>query len=156
MPQKSKSAKQKAAGIANAHASHHPYQISDSILIPDAKMNNDIISQSLSIKVISDLGNEYISEGIAFEGPRDSPLGLEGGWDQLDLSGVKIDQYFEFVDEDDKLSELEGEELQQSLRLVMEDQMGRVEQRKTKDSHLMRLYCRVHLQLIGRKQRLGI
>ena len=113
-------------------------------------MNNDImtkISQSPSIKVISDLGNEYISEGIAFEGPRDSPLGLEGGQDQLDLSGAEIDQYFEFVDEDeqryvredeelediyedDKLSELEGEELQQSLRLVMEDQMGRIEQRK--------------------------
>ena len=53
------------------------------------------------------------------------------------------------------MSELEGEELQQSLRLVMEDQMGRVEQeRRTKDSHLMRLYCRVHLQLIGRKQSL--
>ena len=96
-------------------------------------MNNDImtkISRSPSIKVISDLGNEYISEGIAFEGPRDSPLGLEGGQDQLDLSGAEIDQYFEFVDEDDKLSELEGEELQQSLRLVMEDQMGRIEQRK--------------------------
>lgn len=149
MPQKSKSDKQKAAGIANAHASHHPSQISDSVLIPDTETNNDTmtkISQSPRIKVISDLENEDISEGIAFEGPRDSPLGLEGSWDQLDLSGVEIDQYFEFVDEDeqryvregeelediyeDELSELGGEELQQSLRLVMEDQMGRVEQRK--------------------------
>lgn len=65
----------------------------------------------------------------------------------MDLSGVEIDQYFEFMDEDeqryvregeelediyeDELSELEGEELQQSLRLVMEDQIGRVEQRKS-------------------------
>ena len=45
MPWKSKSAKQKAAGIANAHASHHPSQISDFVLIPDIKMNNDTMTE---------------------------------------------------------------------------------------------------------------
>ena len=45
MPQKSKSDKQKAAGIANAHASHHPSQISDSVLIPDAKTNNNTMTK---------------------------------------------------------------------------------------------------------------
>lgn len=42
-----------------------------------------------------------------------------------DMSGKNLEDIYE-----DELSELEGEELQQSLRLVMEDQMGRVEQRK--------------------------
>ena len=57
------------------------------------------------------------------EGPRDSPLGLEGSWDHLGLSEVKIDEYFEFEDEDGQGYVREGEELEQSLKLVMEDQM---------------------------------
>ena len=67
--------------------------------------------------------------------------------DQLDLSEAKIDQYFEYeneqgyvreeeeledIYEDDELSEIEGEELQKSLKLpvVMEGQMERMEKRK--------------------------
>ena len=63
---------------------------------------------------------------------------MEGSWDQLNLSEAEIDQYFEDADEqgyvregeelediyeDDELSEMEGEELQKSLKLVMEGQM---------------------------------
>ena len=63
----------------------------------------------------------------------------------MDLSEAKIDQYFEDEDEqgyvreeeelediyeDDELSEIEGEELQRSLKLVMEGQMERMEKRK--------------------------
>ena len=70
---------------------------------------------------------------------------MEGSWDQLNLSEAKIDQYFEDEDEqgyvreeeelediyeDDELSEMEGEELQKSLKLVMEGQMERMEKRK--------------------------
>ena len=72
------------------------------------------------------------------------PLGLETGWD---VSEAKINQYFESEDEhehgyirqgeklehiyrDDELSELEGDKLERSLKLVMEDQMERIEKRK--------------------------
>ena len=63
----------------------------------------------------------------------------------MDLSEAKIDQYFEYeneqgyvreeeeledIYEDDELSEIEGEELQKSLKLVMEGQMERMEKRK--------------------------
>ena len=66
---------------------------------------------------------------------------MEGSWDQLNLSEAKIDQYFEDEDEqgyvregeelediyeDDELSEMEGEELQKSLKLVMEGQMDSI------------------------------
>ena len=76
-----------------------------------------------------------------------SPMGLEGSWDHLDLSEVKIDQYFELEDEDEQgyvregeelediyedgeLSELEGEELEKSLKLVIEDEMERIMSRE--------------------------
>ena|SRR6267154_146997 len=143
MPRKSKTAKQKAMGIAKACASRHPSRTSDSILIPDAEMNDTTpeTSPSPGLEITTDLDNEEINEGIALEGPKDSPLGLDGSWDYLDLSEAKIDQYFEFEDEqgyvregeeledifeDDELSELEGEELEKSLKLVMEDQMERI------------------------------
>ena len=93
---------------------------------------------------LSDPENEANNEQIILEGPRDSPLGLETGWD---VSEAKINQYFESEDEDeqgyirqgeelediygdDELSELEGDELERSLKLVMEDQMERIEKRK--------------------------
>ena len=98
-------------------------------------------SQSLGL---SDPEIEANNEQIILEGPRDSPLGSETGWD---VSEVKINQYFESEDEDeqgyirqgeklediygdDELSELEGDELERSLKLVMEDQMERIEKRK--------------------------
>ena len=104
-------------------------------------------SPSPGLEIIRDLDNEEINEEITLEGPRDSPMGLEGSWDHLDLSEAKIDQYFEFEDEDEQgyvregeelediyedgeLSELEGEELEKSLKLVMQDKMERMEQRK--------------------------
>ena len=77
---------------------------------------------------------------------------MEGSWDQLDLSEVKIDQYFEDEDEqgyvrekeelediyeDDELSEMEAEESQKSLKLVRWKGWSR--ERGTKSSHLMRL-----------------
>ena len=79
--------------------------------------------QSPSLKIITNLVSEEINGGIALEGPRDLPLGLEGSWYHLDLSEVKIDKYFEFEDEDEQGYVREGEELEQSLTLVMEDQM---------------------------------
>ena len=116
--------------------------------MPDAEMNETMPETSpspgLEINIITDLDNEEISDGITLEGPRDSPWSI-GIWDHLDLSKAKIDQYFEDEDEqgyvregeelediyeDDELSELEGEELEKSLKLVMEDQMQRMEQRK--------------------------
>ena len=71
-------------------------------------------------------------------------MGSETGWD---VSEAKINQYFESEDEDeqgyirqgeelediygdDELSELEGDELERSLKLMMEDQMERIEKRK--------------------------
>jgi len=117
-------------------------------LILDAETNDATTpetSPSPGPEIITNPDNEEINEGIILEGPRNSPLGVEGSWDQLDLSEAKIDQYFEDEDEqgyvregeelediyeDDELSEMEGEELEKSLKLVMEDQMERMEQRK--------------------------
>jgi hypothetical protein len=150
MPQKSKTVKRKAASIAKAHTSGHPSRISDSVLVPDPEMNNTTMPEmtpSPGLKIIRDLDNEEINEEITLEGPRDSPMGLEGSWDHLDLSEAKINLYFEFEDEDEQgyvregeelediyedreLSELEGEELEKNLKLVMEDEMERMEQRK--------------------------
>jgi hypothetical protein len=148
MPRKSKNAQQKAAGISKARASHHPSQTSDLVLIPDAETNDATTpetSPSPGPEIITNPDNEEINEGIILEGPKNSPLGLARSWDQLDLSEAKIDQYFEDEDEqgyvregeelediyeDDELSEMEGEELEKSLKLVMEDQMERMEQRK--------------------------
>jgi hypothetical protein len=113
-------------------------------------MNNTTMPEmtpSPGLEIIRDLDNEEINEEITLEGPRDSPMGLEGSWDHLDLSEAKINLYFEFEDEDEQgyvregeelediyedgeLSELEGEELEKSLKLVMEDEMERMEQRK--------------------------
>ncbi|KIM76461.1 hypothetical protein PILCRDRAFT_826237, partial [Piloderma croceum F 1598] len=90
---------------------------------------------SPGLEIITDLNND---EEITLEG---SPMGLEGSWDHLNLSEVKIDQYFEFEDEDEyghvregeelediyedgELSELEREELEKSL---MRTGMGRVQ-----------------------------
>src|ERR1700692_2669029 len=102
-------------------------------------------SPSPGPEILTNLDNEEINEGIILEGPRNSPLGLGRSWDQLDLSEAKIDQYFEDEDEqgyvregeelediyeDDELSEMEGEESEKSLKLVMEDQMERMEQRQ--------------------------
>jgi hypothetical protein len=104
------------------------------ILVPDPEMNNTTTPKMLpspDLEIITDLDNEEIDEEITLEG---SPMGLEGSWDHLDLSEVKIDQYFEFEDEyeqgyvregeelediygDGELSELEGEELEKSLKL---------------------------------------
>ena len=148
MPRKSKNAQQKAAGIAKARASRHPSRTSDSVLIPDAETNDATTpetSPSPGPEIITNPDNGEVNEGIILEGPRNSPWGLEGSWDQLDLSEAKIDQYFEDEDEqgyvregeelediyeDDELSEMEGEELEKSLKLVMEDQMERMEQTK--------------------------
>ena len=93
---------------------------------------------------LSDPENEANNEQIILEGPRDSPLGSETGWD---VSEAKINQYFESENEDEQgyirqgeelediygdneLSELKGDELERSLKLVMEDQMERIEKRK--------------------------
>ena len=99
-------------------------------------------SPSLGAEIIRNPDNEEINEEIVLEGSRNSPL--EGSWDKLDPSEVKIDQYFEDEDEqgyvregeklediyeDNELSEMEGDELQKSLKLVMEGQMKRMEQR---------------------------
>ena len=108
MPQKSKTTQQKAAGIALAHAFHHHDTTSD---FPDAEMNTTTpeISPSPNANLTRDLDNEDINEGITLEGPRDSPLGLEGSWD---LSEVKIDcRYAEFEGEDEQGYVREGEEL---------------------------------------------
>ena len=116
-------------------------------------MNNTTMpkmSPSLGLEIITDLDNEEIDEEITLEG---SPMGLEGSCNHLDLSEAKIDQYFEFEDEDEQgyvregeelediyedgeLSELEGDELEKSLKLVMKDEIERMEQRKR--THLMR------------------
>ena len=148
MPRKSKTVQQKAASIAKARASRHPSRISDSVLVPDPEMNNTTTAEtspSPGLEIITDLDNEEINEEITLEGPRDSPMGLEGSWDHLDLFEAEIDRYFEDKDEqgyvregeelediyeDSELSELEGEELEKSLKLVMEDEMERMEQRK--------------------------
>jgi hypothetical protein len=148
MPRKSKTVQQKAASIAKARASRHPSRISDSVLVPDPEMNNTTTAEtspSPGLEIITDLDNEEINEEITLEGPRDSPMGLEGSWDHLDLFEAEIDRYFEDEDEqgyvregeelediyeDSELSELEGEELEKSLKLVMEDEMERMEQRK--------------------------
>ena len=74
-------------------------------------------------------------------------MGSETGWDDFDFSEATINQYFKSEDEDeqgyirqgeeledinrdDELSELEGDGLERSLKLVMEDQMERIEKRK--------------------------
>ena len=41
---------------------------------------------------LSDLENEANNEWIILEGPRDSPLGSETGWDDFDLLEAKITQ----------------------------------------------------------------
>jgi hypothetical protein len=64
MPQKSKTAQHKAADIAKACVSRHPSQISDSILIPDAEMNDATMpetSPSPGLKIITALNNEDIN-----------------------------------------------------------------------------------------------
>ena len=93
MPQKSKVTQQKAADITNAHASCHSFQISHSILIPDATMNDTTMPktlQSLSLEIITNLVDEEIQGGIALEGPRDSLLGLEGSWDHCELNFIEF------------------------------------------------------------------
>lgn len=143
MGRKSKAARRKAAGIANAHGFRHSEsRISE--LIPDAEMNATTMPETSQSPGLSDPENEANNEQIILEGPRDSPLGSETGWD---VSEAKINQYFESEDEDeqgyirqgeelediygdDELSELEGDELERSLKLVMEDQMERIEKRK--------------------------
>ena len=104
-------------------------------------------SPSLGLETRSDLENETNNKGVILKGSRDSLLGLEAGWGDFDLSDVKIDQYFESEDEDeqgyirqgeelediyrdDELSELKGDELERNLKLVMEDQMERIEKSK--------------------------
>jgi hypothetical protein len=90
MPQKSKTAKQKATGIAKACGSRHPSRTSDSVLLPDAEINDTTpkTSPSPHLEITTDLDNEEINEGIALEGPKDSPLELDGSRDYLDLSPV--------------------------------------------------------------------
>ena len=72
-------------------------------------------SRSPSFEIITNLVNEEINGAIALEGPRDSPLGLEGSWDHLDLSKAKIDEYFEFEDEDEQGYVREGEKLEDMM-----------------------------------------
>ena len=65
-----------------------------------------------------------------------SPLGLEGSSeseakiDEDEQGYVREGEELEDIYEDDELSELEGEELEKSLKLVMENWMERMEQRK--------------------------
>jgi hypothetical protein len=42
------------------------------------------------VRIITDLNNEEINKGITLEGPRESPLGLEGSHECLDLSEANI------------------------------------------------------------------
>ena len=46
--------------------------------------------QSLNFQIITNLVNEEINGGIALEGPRDSPLGLEGSWDHCELNFIEF------------------------------------------------------------------
>ena len=62
-----------------------------------------------------------------------SPLGLEeyAEFEDEDEQGyVREGEELEDIYEDEELSELEGEDLEKSLKLVMENQMERMEQRK--------------------------
>ena len=61
------SLKQKAASITKAHASCHPSQISDSVLVPDPEINNITtpkMSPSPSLEIITDLDNEEVNKEI--------------------------------------------------------------------------------------------
>ena len=84
------------------------------------------------------------------EAATDSHLELEGNWGNLSLAEAKIDQENKDQEEDewdeqgyvmegeelddiygdDELEELEGEELEASLKLAMENQLERIEQSK--------------------------
>ena len=67
MPWWSKTVQQKAVSITKACASHHPSRISDSVLVPDPKMNNITTPKmlpSLSLKIITDLDNEEVNKEI--------------------------------------------------------------------------------------------
>ena len=107
--------------------------------------SNPIVEFLGPSKVISSLISS-LSRSVIISRPR---LGDISAVVVLFISGsgfeAEIDQYFEDEDEqgyiregeelediyeDDELSEMEGEELEKSLKLVMEDQMERMEQRK--------------------------
>ena len=92
MPRKSKTAWQKAAGIAKAHASRHPSWIqSDPILMPDAEMNETTpkTSPSPGLEIITDLDNEEISDGI-FGRTKGLTIGVETGWMILTCQKQKL------------------------------------------------------------------
>ena len=108
MGRKSKAARRKAAGIANACGFHHSEsRISE--LIPDAEMNATTMPKTSQSPGLSDPENEANNEQIILEGPRDSPLGSETG---CDVSEAKINQYFESEDEDEQGYIRQGEELE--------------------------------------------
>ena len=53
--------------------------------------------------------------------------------DEDEQGYVREGEELEDIYEDDELLELEGEELEKTLKLVMENQMERMEQRKKQD-----------------------
>ena len=80
MGRKSKAARRKAAGIANARGFRH-FESRISELIPDAEMNDTTMPETSRSPGLSDLENEANNERIILEGPRDSPLGSETEWE---------------------------------------------------------------------------
>jgi hypothetical protein len=95
-----------------------------------------------------DLDSGEISDGMTVEAAIDSHLELEEDWGNLNLAEVKFDrenkdqeedawdeqgyvmegEELEDIYGDDELEELEGEELEVSLKLAMENQLKRIEQ----------------------------
>ena len=125
MPRKSKTAQQKASSIAIARAFRHSSPSSDAEMVTTPPETS---STSPNAEIIIDLDNEDINEGIDLE--EHSLFGLE---DEDEQGYVREGEELEDIYEDDELSELEGEELEKTLKLVMENQMERMEQRKKQE-----------------------
>jgi hypothetical protein len=164
MPRPSKSAKKKATGIAKACQSRHTSRASSpGLLVPDPETSpitpKGSRSSSPSFEIMNDLYSGNISDGMMVETATDSHLVLdknqeEDEWDEQGyvIEGEELDDIYG----DGELEELEGEELEASLKLSMENQLERIEQ--SNESYQPTPYestsplCRVPQHLSGRRQ----
>jgi len=147
MPQPSKSAKNKAVGIAKARQSRHTSRASSpGLLVPDPEIpttpEGSRRSSSPGFEIMIDLDSGDISDGMTVKAATDSHLELEEDWgnefdqenkdqeeDAWDEQGYVMEgEELEDIYGDDELEELEGQELEASLKLAMENQLKRIEQ----------------------------
>ena len=96
MPRPSKSAKNKAAGIAKARQSRHTSRASSpGLLVPDPEIpttpEGSRRSSSPGFEIMIDLDSGEISDGMTVKAAIDSHLELEEDWGNLNLAEVKFD-----------------------------------------------------------------